>query len=50
MIPFAFAFGPVRGIPVFWSLIDCSFGVLGCIPLLIIRHRIGQLESRYSFI
>jgi len=44
VIPFAFAFGPARGIPVMWSLIDCSFGVLGCIPLLIIRSRIRQLE------
>lgn len=25
--------GPIRGIPFFWTLIDCSFGVLGAIPL-----------------
>jgi len=45
VIPFAFIAGPARGIPVCWSLIDCSFGVLGCIPLLIIRSRIRQLET-----
>jgi hypothetical protein len=45
VIPFALSFGPARGIPVYWSLIDCSFGVLGCIPLLLIRHKIRQLES-----
>jgi hypothetical protein len=26
--------GPVREIPLFWRLIDCSFGLLGAIPLL----------------
>ena len=25
--------GPIRGIPFFWRLIDCSFGVFGFIPL-----------------
>jgi hypothetical protein len=44
VIPLAFICGPMRGIPVCWSLIDCSFGVLGCIPLLIIRRKIQQLE------
>ena len=26
--------GPLRGIPFGWRLIDCSFGVLGAVPLL----------------
>jgi hypothetical protein len=26
--------GPIRGIPFFWTLIDCSFGIFGAIPLL----------------
>ena len=26
--------GPIRGIPFFWTLIDCSFGISGAIPLL----------------
>jgi hypothetical protein len=26
--------GPIRGIPFFWTLIDCSFGIVGAVPLL----------------
>ena len=33
VIPFAMIFGGVRGIPVYWRLIDCSFGVFGFVPL-----------------
>ncbi len=33
VIPLAFIAGQVRGIPVYWRLLDCSFGVLGAIPL-----------------
>jgi len=33
VVPYAFAFGAVRGIPVWWRLIDCSFGVFGAVPL-----------------
>jgi hypothetical protein len=33
VIPWAFVFGAVRGIPVYWRLIDCSFGVFGFVPL-----------------
>lgn len=35
VIPLALIAGHVRGIPLYWRLIDCSFGVLGTIPLLI---------------
>ena len=35
VIPWALIFGPVRGIPFFWRLIDCSFGVVGIIPLFL---------------
>jgi hypothetical protein len=34
VIVLALVAGPVRGIPFFWTLIDCSFGVFGAIPLL----------------
>jgi hypothetical protein len=44
VIPLALIAGAVRGIPVAWRLIDCSFGVFGCIPLLICRREIGRLE------
>jgi hypothetical protein len=34
VIPWALIFGHLRGIPLWWRLIDCSFGVLGALPLL----------------
>jgi len=34
VIVLALTAGPIRGIPFFWTLIDCSFGILGAIPLL----------------
>jgi|SRR5215472_6838402 len=36
--------GPIRGIPVYWRLIDCSFGVVCGAILLIVRSKIRQLE------
>lgn len=38
VIPLALICGPIRGIPLFWRLIDCSFGIL-CIPLLVFALR-----------
>jgi hypothetical protein len=35
VIPLAFIAGPIRQIPFFWQLIDCSFGVIGIVPLII---------------
>jgi hypothetical protein len=37
VIPWALFFGPIRGIPFFWQLIDCSFGV-GIVPLYLTRR------------
>lgn len=48
VIPLALICGPIRQIPFFWRLIDCSFGVLGIIPLLIIRRDIKILERVQS--
>jgi hypothetical protein len=45
IIPLAFIAGNVRGIPFFWQLIDCSFGLFGLIPLCIIHHKIETLEN-----
>ncbi len=36
--------GAVRGIPLFWRLIDCSFGVLCAIPLALAWRWIRQIE------
>jgi hypothetical protein len=48
VIPLALIFGPLRGIPFFWRLIDCSFGVFGIVPLWLTRRwikRIVELEG-----
>jgi hypothetical protein len=33
VVPWALVFGPVRGIPWWHLLVDCSFGVFGAVPL-----------------
>ena len=38
VIPYALICGGVRGIPIWWRLIDCSFGVFGAIPLWVCRR------------
>ena len=43
VIPLALIAGPIRGIPLFWRLIDCSFGVFGFIPLWLARVYIQQI-------
>jgi hypothetical protein len=34
VLPLALICGPLRGIPFYWRLIDCSFGTFGAVPLL----------------
>jgi hypothetical protein len=34
VLPLALIAGPLRGIPLGWRLIDCSFGVIGSVPLI----------------
>lgn len=47
VIPWALIFGEVRGIPIWWRLIDCSFGVFGAVPLLPARRLVKHLgDSR----
>lgn len=43
VIPYAFICGAVRGIPIGWRLIDCSFGVFGAVPLWICRRDAQRL-------
>ena len=45
VIPLAFIMGPLRGIPWFHILIDCSFGIFGLIPLYMERSWIRRLEK-----
>lgn len=40
VIPLAFICGPIRGIPLYWRIIDSSFGLFGIIPLWIMRRQI----------
>jgi hypothetical protein len=44
VIPLALIAGPIRGIPFWWRMIDSSFGIVGCIPLLLVRRSITALE------
>lgn len=46
VIPYALACGAMRGIPLWWRLIDCSFGILGAGPLWISRRDARRLEQR----
>jgi hypothetical protein len=45
VIPYALVLGGLRGIPFGWRLIDCSFGVLGFIPLWFCRKWTNELEE-----
>jgi hypothetical protein len=44
IFPLAFICGPIRHIPFYWQLIDCSFGIIGIIPLFFCYRWIKQLE------
>ncbi len=45
VLPLAFIAGTVRGVPLQHILIDCSFGVLGLIPLRIMQIKINRLHK-----
>lgn len=44
ILPFAMIAGYFRGIPFGWRLIDCSFGIIGIIPLWMCLRNIDRLE------
>jgi hypothetical protein len=46
--PLALVCGPLRGIPFYWQMIDCSFGVFGIIPLWLARRWANELASAKS--
>ena len=48
VLPLALVAGPVRGIPLGWRLIDCSFGMFGAIPLLICLRLTRALEAQQA--
>jgi hypothetical protein len=45
ILPLAFIAGSIRDIPFFWRLIDCSFGVIGFIPLYFANKYTRMLEK-----
>jgi hypothetical protein len=45
VILLALVCGPIRGIPFYWRLIDCSFGVFGALPLLYCQRLTRQLQA-----
>jgi hypothetical protein len=45
IIPFALVAGQFRGIPFGWRMIDCSFGIIGLLPLVICYRRVQELEQ-----
>jgi hypothetical protein len=45
IFPLAFIAGAIRDIPLFWRLIDCSFGVIGFVPLYFADKYARMLEK-----
>jgi hypothetical protein len=45
VIPLALIAGPIRQIPWYHIVIDCSFGIIGIIPLWITKRWIKKLET-----
>lgn len=45
VIPLAMICGPIREIPFYWRVIDCSFGVFGALPLLYCLHLTRKLAQ-----
>lgn len=45
LIPAAFIFGVLRGIPLLWTAVDCAFGVFGLIPLWFLRKDMKRLTA-----
>ena len=36
--------GSIRGVPMYWQLVDCTFGLAGAATLLLCRHYLGLME------
>ena len=43
----AFVFGPIRVIPLWWRLIDALFGVIGFVPMWLCDRWIRTIEARH---
>jgi hypothetical protein len=45
VIPFALVFGAIRGIPLFWRVVDTLFGIGGLFVLLVLRKQLRALDT-----
>jgi hypothetical protein len=50
IVPLALICGSLRGIPFYWQLIDCSFGIVGIIPLWLCWKYIKELETLEPYV
>jgi len=48
VIPAALILGTLRGMPFLWQLLDCSFGIVGIIPLLLAYRLVRQSTREVS--
>lgn len=48
VVPLAFICGALRGIPIYWRIIDCTFGIAGMVPLLYCLRMLRLMESGQS--
>jgi hypothetical protein len=48
IVPTALIFGALRGIPPFWQVLDCSFGIFGIVPLYLVRRDTRRLIAHES--
>jgi len=48
VFPLALICGEIRGIPLAWRLIDCSFGFFGAIPLLYCLRLVKRMRNAAS--
>ena len=45
VLPLAFICGPIRSIPLAWTILDCMFGVVGIVPLYVCWRWSKALEA-----
>jgi hypothetical protein len=48
IVPLAFIAGDIRGIPFYWRLVDCAFGILGMLPLLYCLRLVRRMNPAVS--
>jgi len=45
IVPYALIFGGLRGIPLWWRFVDCSFGVFGFVPVWLCKKWAEEIEA-----